>query len=279
MVLVAIVAIGYAALHLENRHHRDRMLYRQRLIPLRPWGAILLVCAAGLILWCGVRTVRHFIAETYCSTDINITLNLDQNSPPERLRKAVAWNPENAVYPYKLSQAMMSERDRRMMGPVRDAEGWKRSHDPIIAEIERAIRLNPWNAEYHVRLGWEHSYLYDRPDHLTRWLPVADLCMDRAARFAGSWPQNPRLQYDMGNYWTMRSKTFGPKDPQSGVAWAKAVWHYRLGMSLEKRKKLPEDVRGYLANFFRNEVSFLQHFWIYPSKVVDHLELVHENRE
>jgi len=255
------------------------MLYRQWLIPLRPWGAILLVCAAGLILWCGLWTVRHFIAETYCSTDINITLNLDQNPPPERLRKAITWNPGNAVYPYKLSQAMMSERDRRMMGPVRDAEGWKRSHDPIIAEIERAIRLNPWNAEYHVRLGWEYSYLYDRPDYLTRWLPVADLCMNRAAWFAGSWPQNPRLQYDMGNYWTMRSKNPPPDDPLGEVAWTKAVWHYRLGMSLEERKKLPEDVRGYLANFFRNEVSFLQHFWLSPSKVEDHLELIHENRE
>jgi O-antigen ligase len=279
MVLVAVIAIGYAALHLESHRRHGRTQYRRRMIPLRPWGALFLIGAVGLILWSGVWTVRHFIAETYCSTDTNITLNLDQNPPPERLRKAIAWNPGNAVYPYKLGQAMMSERDRRMMGPGRDAEGWKRSHDPIIAEIERAIRLNPWNAEYHVRLGWEYSYLYDRPDHLTRWLPAADVCMNRAAWFAGSWPQNPRLQYDMGNYWTMRSKTFGPQNPRSVVAWAKAVRHYRLGMVLEKRTRLPEDVRGYLVNFMQDEVGFLRPFWIYPSKVADHLELIHENRD
>ncbi|TRZ50903.1 hypothetical protein D4S03_05945, partial [bacterium] len=269
----------YRAGHLERVHRPPRTCFPGRMIPLLPWGAFLLVSAAGLSLWCGLWTIRHFIAETYCNTDINITLNLDPNPPPERLRKAFAWNPGNAVYPYKLGQAMTSERDRRMMGPVRDAEGWKRSHEPIIAEIERAIRLNPLNVEYHVWLGWEYSYLWDRPDYVAKWLPAADICLDRAARFAGSWPQNPGLQYYMGNYWTMRSKTFGPKDPQSGIAWAKAVWHYRLGMALEKRTRLPENHRVYMVNFLRDEVSFLRHFWIYPSKVANHLELIHENRE
>jgi len=276
MVLVAVVAIGYAALHLERgRHFRTR--YPVRLIPLRPWGSFLLAGVVGMILWSGLWTIRHFIAETYCNTDTNITLNLDQNPPPDRLRKAISWNSGNAVYHYKLSQAMMAERDRRLLGPGRDREGWKRSHDKIIAEIVRAIHLNPWNAEYHVRLGWEYSYLYDRPDHQTRWMPAADVCMNRAAWFAGSWPVNPRLQYDMGNYWTMRSKTLPPNDPSSKIAWTKAVWHYRQGMALEKRWKLPEDVRAYLANFFWNEAALFRSFWLFPAGVSDNMQIVFEN--
>ena len=253
MALVAVVAIGYAALHLERGRRHPRTSYPERLIPLRPWGAILLVSSAGMILWCGVWTIRHFIAETYCSTDINITLNLDQNPPMESVRKAKIWNPGNAVYPFKLASALMAVRDIRMQGRIKDQEGWKQSHGPIIAELEQAIRLNPMNPEYHVRLAWEYSYLWDQPDYVVKWLPAADICLDRAAYVAGGWPQNPKLHYDMGNYWTMRSKNLGPDNPKSNIVWRKAVRHYRQGMELEQVKELPKDVRAYIGNFFQGE--------------------------
>jgi hypothetical protein len=250
MVLIAVIAIGYAALHLES-HRQKRMLYGRRLIPLRWRGLALLVGAVGLILWCGVWTVRNFVAETHCSTEINTTMNLDQNPSAGMARAAMAWNPGNAMHPQKIALALMNERDRRMQQPEPDTEGWKRSHDPIIANLERSILLNPMNAQVHVLLAWEYSYLYDRPDHVTRWLPAADICMDRAAWFAGNWVQNPRLQYDMGNYWTMRSKTLGPGDPKRDIAWTRAVWHYRL--ELEQKKDLPEEVKGYIRNFYTDE--------------------------
>jgi O-antigen ligase len=253
MVLIAVIAIGYAALHLEGRHHRNRMRYRERMIPLQWRGAALLICAAGLIIWCGVWTVRHFVAEAYCNTDYNITLNLEENPPAENIRKAKIWNPGNAAYHHKLALTLTAERDRRMQQPAPDTEGWKQSHGPIIENLERSILLNPLNALVHVQLGWEYSYLFDRPDHFTRWLPAADICMDRAAWFAGNWVQNPRLQYDMGNYWTMRSKTLGPDNPKSEINWTRAVWHYRKGVELEQKKDLPEDVKGYIRNFYTDE--------------------------
>jgi O-antigen ligase len=221
MVLIAVTAIGTAALHLENGGRRGRMHYPVRSIPLRPWGGILAAGAVGLILWCGVWTVRNFIAETYCNTENNITLNLDANPPVERLQKAAIWNPDNAVYPFKHAQALMTERDTRMQGPKPDAEGWRQSHGPIIAQLERAIRLNPMNPEYHVRLGWEYSYLFDRPDFLTRWLPAADICLDRGAWFAGKWSQNPLLHDDIRNYWAMRAKTLEPGSAHAKAALAK----------------------------------------------------------
>ncbi|MHB8909239.1 MAG: O-antigen ligase family protein [Syntrophales bacterium] len=265
LVLIAVIAIGDAALHLEGNRSHSRTRYRQRTIPLLPWGGILLAGAAGLIIWSGVWTVRHFAAEASCSTEGNITLNLKENPSADEARAAMAWNPGNAMYPYKLARALADARDRRMMGPTPDREGWKQSHEPIIEALEAAIRLNPMNADTHIRLAWEYSYLFDRPDYRTRWLPAADICLERAERFGGDWAQNPRLQYDMGNYLTMRINTLAPDDPRRAPGWSRAAWHYRTGMKLEKRKQLPEDVRGYLANFFKGEVVFYRHFLLYPS--------------
>jgi O-antigen ligase len=265
MVLIAVTAIGCAALRLEGRR-RGRAEHPVRLIPLRPWGAALLAGAAGLILWCGVATVRHFVAETFCSTEANITLRLDPNPPALRVRRAIAWDSGNAVYPFKLAQALMTRRDRRMMGPLRDSEGWARSHEPIVAALERAIALNPWNAEYHVRLAWEYSYLANRPAARERWVAAADLSMNRAGWFAGTWPQNPHLHYDMGNYWAMRSKGFAAGDSRGEIAWTRALWHYRQGVALERRPRLPDHIRGYLRNFTSPEAELLRNFWLSPLK-------------
>lgn len=253
MVLVAVVAIGYAALHLEQGRRNPRTSHPARMIPLLPWGALLLASTVVVILWCGVWTVRHFIAESYCGTDINVTLNLDQDPSVESIRNAKRWNPIDAIYPFKLARALMAVRDMRMRGRIPDQEGWRQSHGPIIAELEQAVRLNPMNPEYHIRLAWEYSYLWDRPDYLAKWLPAADVCMDRAAYVAGGWPQNPKLHYDMGNYWTMRTKSLGADDPKSKISWTKAARHYRQGMALEKAKELPKDVRAYIGNFFPGE--------------------------
>lgn len=251
MVLVAVIAIGYAALHLEHGRRRPLTIYPARLIAMRPWGAILLAGAGGLILWCGLWTVRHFVAETYCNTDYNITMNLEANPSAESARTAKIWNPGNAVYPFKTANALMALRDMAMQGPIRDLEGWRESHDAIIAELEEAIRLNPLNPEYHVRLAWEYSYLWDRRDFAVKWLPAADLSLDRAAHVAGGWPQNPKLHYDMGKYWTMRTKSLGSNNPKRENAWTKAMSHYRRGMELEQVKALPKDVQTYIGYFFQ----------------------------
>jgi hypothetical protein len=108
------------------------------------------------------------------------------------------------------------------------------------------------NPEYHVRLAWEYSYLWDRPDYVAKWLPAADICLDRAAYVAGGWPQNPKLHYDMGKYWTMRTKSLRPDDPKRKITWTKAALHYRLGMELEQVKELPKDVRTYIGYFFQD---------------------------
>jgi len=68
LTLVTIMAIGYAALHLERHHRRDRMRYRYYELPLKYRGAVVLVLIFGLIGWSGYWTIRHFMAEAYCNT-------------------------------------------------------------------------------------------------------------------------------------------------------------------------------------------------------------------
>ena len=250
MVLVAVIAVGYASLQLERGRRHPRTIYPERLLRMRPWGAILLAGAGALTLWSGLWTVRHFVAETHCNTDYNITMNLEENPSVESARTAKGWNPGNAVYPFKTATALMALRNMGMQGPVQDLEGWKKSHDAIIAELEEAIRLNPLNPEYHIGLAWEYSYLWDRRDYAAKWFPAADLSLDRAAYFAGGWPQNPKLHYDMGKYWTMRAKSLKPGDPRREASLAKAARHYRKGMELEQVKELPKDVLTYIEYFF-----------------------------
>jgi len=51
----------------------------------------------------------------------------------------------------------------------------------------------------------------------------------------------------------MRTKTLGPDNPKSKIAWTKAVWQYRKGMELEKIKELPKDVQVYIRYFFDDQ--------------------------
>ena len=68
LMLTAIMAIGYSALHLARHHGSDRMLYGYYIKPLKYKGVLALFLFLGLIIWNGQWTVRHFMAEAYCNT-------------------------------------------------------------------------------------------------------------------------------------------------------------------------------------------------------------------
>ena len=105
LVLVAIMAIGYAALHLERRRRRERMYYRYYNLPLKYRGGVVLVLIVGLIGWTGFWSVRHFMAEAYCNTVPNSTFNRDQYPPVEEILAAISWDGGNTGYWYKLGSA------------------------------------------------------------------------------------------------------------------------------------------------------------------------------
>jgi len=242
LMLVGIMAIGYSALHLERHRGRDRTICRYYDIPLKYKGFLSLVLVSGFIVWAGIWTVRHFIAECYCNTVHNYSLNRDPNPPLEEIKKAVEWDRKNPVYWYKLALELIRIRNAEM-GMWNNEKKLERQLE-IVRALEKAVLLNPLEPEYHIRLGWGYVYLWNAPDYHEKWLPTADISMDRATYFAGD--NNPFLHVMMGNYWVMRSKTISPDRPAWKTCWAKACWHYKKNLSLESgrdRKRMIKEIR------------------------------------
>jgi len=248
LMLIAIMAIGYSALHLERHHGRDKTLYRYHIIHLKYKGILALLLVLGLIIWNGIWIIRHFMAEAYCNTVTNSTLNRDQNPPLEEIKEAVEKDRWNAEYWYKLARKLRKNRDSKMGNLEVDDEDRHRYQMEIIGAMEEAVRLNPFNTGYHIQLGWEYAYLWKDPDYRHRWLPAADVSMERAAYFAGE--KNPYLHVHLGNYWTFRSKTINPAKPEWETAWNKACWHYKKAQSLEKRKRLAGNIVNYVWKYY-----------------------------
>jgi hypothetical protein len=148
--------------------------------------------------------------------------------------------------------------------------------------LERAVELNPFEAQYHLQLGWAYSHLWQEKDYHTKWLPAADISMDRGAYFAGV--KNPHLHQELGNYWAMRSKSVYPNNPVYHEAWAKAVWHYQKAIEIEvggpksevgqeEKKRRPEskavkdmkkEIHDYVWNFYPDE-EFVEEVIASPS--------------
>ena len=283
LILVTIMAIGYAALHLERHRRRDRMNYRYYELPLKYRGGVALVLIFGLIGWSGYWTIKHFMAEVYCNTVPNSTLNRDQAPPVEEIVKAIEWDGSNAEYWYKLAEVSdqwsVVSGQKGKDGGQWSGVGGQESEKEIIGALEEAVRLNPFDAQYHLRLGWEYAHQWKEPDYRAKWLPAADISMDRAAYFAGV--KNPHLHQELGNYWTMRSKSVYPNNPLHHEAWAKACWHYQKAQSIEgsgqwsvvsgqdkkyerKRpeskalKRMKKEIRDYVWNVYPDEAFVAQ---------------------
>ncbi len=346
LMLVAVMAIGYSAIHLERHRGGDITLHRYHILPIRYKGALVLLLTLGLIFWTGFWTIRHFVAEAYCNTVTNSTLNRDQNPSLEEIKKAISWDPWNAEYRYKLGREMVRMRDaehvirdagsmiqdagskmpdqssklkarsngqyrrqdaghakndtqiqelrnsgiqglskeasqdkgsrmqdegsrnkaqgsrlkaqgskthavrrapcamRRALGSVSSIQYQKE----IVTALEEAVRLNPFRAQYHAPLAWEYAYLWQDPDDPERWLSAADISMERAAYFAGE--KNPGLHVSIGNYWVVRSKTMFPSEPAWEAVWAKANWHYKKALDLEKREDLRDEIEKFVRRFY-----------------------------
>jgi len=247
LMLSAIMAIGYSALHLE-RHGRVKILNRCHIMPLKYKGIFILLFVLGLIIWPGYWTIRHFMAEVLCNTVTNSTLNRDQNPPLEEIKKAIEWDRWNAQYWYKRARELMRVRNAETGNPEANDEDQRKRQMDIIRALEEAVQLNPFQAEYHLELSWAYVYLWKDPDYHKRWLPAADISMERAAYFGGE--RDPRLHVSMGNYWVWRSKTINPVNPDWESAWAKTCWHYKKAQSLERGKRLADKIVRYVWKYY-----------------------------
>lgn len=232
MIFAAILAIGFSALHLKG-HRRNKVHYNYHILYLNPGGGLSLLLFAGLIIWAGVGTMRHFVAEAYCNTVLNSTLNRNQNPALKDIKTAVAWDGRNAGYWHKLARGLIRKRDQGL--GIQDAklkeQKLREIQMEIVKTMEQAVRLNPFAAEYHQQLGWEYARMWLEPDFGSKWFPAADISMERTAYFTGE--KSPLLHVKLGHYWVMRSKVMAPVFANWKPAWTKAGWHYQKALELE----------------------------------------------
>lgn len=263
LVLVAIMAVGYSALHLERHQGRDKSFQHFHIMPLRFKGIVALLAVMGFITWNGIWTIRHFVAEAYCSTVTNSTLNRDQDPPLKEVQRAIEWDRWNAEYWYTRARELVRIRNRALRNPETDYEALHRVQIDTVKALEEAVQLNPLNPEYHIRLGWGYVYLWKEPDYHDRWLPAADIAMERAAYFAGE--KNPYLHVAIGNYWIYRSKTMYSTKSEWDTAWTKAQWHYKKAQSVARSKSLADNIAKYVWKY-------------YPDKEFVRRALINENQ-
>jgi len=248
MMLAAIMAVGYSALHLERHHGLDSSFQRFHTLPLRYKGMVAVLAVLGCIAWNGIWTIRHFMADASCNTVTNSTMNRDQNPPLNEIQKAIDWDRWNAEYWYKRGRELIRLRNEALGNPEADYEGLRRFQMDSVKALEEAVQLNPLTPEYHMRLGWGYAYLREEQDYYGKWLRAADIAMERAAYFAGE--KNPFLHAALGNYWIYRSKTMYSANSEWEIAWTKARWHYKTAQSVERGKALAENIATFVWRYY-----------------------------
>ncbi|MBW1802251.1 MAG: O-antigen ligase family protein, partial [Deltaproteobacteria bacterium] len=133
LMLAAILAVGNSALHLERHYGREKIYVKEHVIPLRFKGALALCLGLGLMTWSGIWAIRHFMAETYCNSVPNFSLNRDPSPPLDEIKRAVTWDGGNATYWWKMAQELIRIRNveeikRNLAGGGRRSEdGGRRS--------------------------------------------------------------------------------------------------------------------------------------------------------
>jgi len=195
LMLMAVMAIGCSAVFLEHHPEGERPAFRYWELPVKSGGAAVLIAILWVMGWVGVWTVRHAAAEGYCNTVNNSTLKSNSDPPIENIAKAIDWNPSNARYWYKLGSALVRFRNKGYIvitpgvADNESAEDFGKSQmdtikqpgspilepasrclseqDPsgktifcqhaIIYALEQAAMRNPFEADYHLLLGWEYT--------------------------------------------------------------------------------------------------------------------------
>jgi len=247
LTFIAIAAIGNSALHLKQSRVMPKMLHREYVFPLQYTGVLISIGLSALLFWSAWTTIRHFVAEAYCNTVPNSTLNRNQNPPPTAIRKAIEWDKRNAAYHFKLAQALIRQR-RQLASANKTVANDNLSRKETIAALEAGLNLNPFQARKHLQLAFESIYWSkDRKDY-RQWAAAADLSADRAAELSGQ--HNLSLHLKSGHYWVLRSFILPDADPERQSAWDKAWQYYNAVQKADKSQSAKDKIDKYVRRFY-----------------------------
>jgi O-antigen ligase len=176
MALSIILAIGFLSLHIDRHSNYDRFFFKTRSVCLK--GRFSLIVLVMFVISAGFfmlnKITGHLVAEAYCSTELNSTLNRDKKPPLEDIEKAIEHNPSNAGYYDKLAHYYM-----RL--PFESDDSRIEHNEEIIKNLEKAVSLNPVNGIYWYDLGVGYSYRdYEGSAYYSEWLLRADRAFQMA---------------------------------------------------------------------------------------------------
>ena len=124
----------------------------------------------------------------------------------------------------------------------------------MILDFEAAVKRNPFNAWHYIQCANAYARMQHTEDYRKKWLPAADVAMERAAWAAAQ--KKPDQLRVIGNYWAFRSKTISPIDPQWRAAWSRAVWLYQRALSIEtgaRKKRMMAQIRKTVWKYYPDE--------------------------
>ena len=232
LFLTAILSIGFRSLRVVHHKGKDEIsLYRVQSMPIMSKASIsiglILIILIGSLTW----SIRHFIAEINCQTVPNSTLKWNHDPDINYIQNAIQWDAWNAGYWNQLSWKLKQQRNQEKIHLSNQALYDKQIQ--IIHTLEKALSLNPYHAEYLMRLAWEYEYLTYHKEESVKWHAKADHAMANVPKLTGY--QNPHHYFEIGNYWVMRSTQMENQE-QSKQARIQACESYKLAIQLKPKK-------------------------------------------
>lgn len=197
--LAAFLGIGYVALHRTGHGYNESFFYvikKKRLTKFRRTLAIsiITVTMVGFI----TLSIKHFIAEWYCPTEWNSTLNLNWNPYLTDIEKAISYNSLNDEYYFKRGHFYAQRKHQ-----IDDKATFIEFNEKAIKNFEQAVWLNPVKGTYWLSLAEQYSKKeYDIQQYVDFWLVLADNCMNQAVK---NEPYHIGILSGAAVYWVRRS--------------------------------------------------------------------------
>ena len=257
LIMIAICAVGFQAMHLIKHNKRDKSLLAFDIIPLSVKNIPIWLLFWGTMFTLFFVTTRHFIAETYCNTVPNTTLYRNQNPQIGAIQKAILWDSSNPVYWYKLAWQHIAYRNT--LSESENAKEWIAVQEKILYALEQAVAKNPCYAEYHIRLGWEYHRLHfhEKAEQRQKRVAASNISIKRAASVCGVKDYHQHME--IANFWNMRSATHQKLSKQKQY-WKIAVSHYRQVLIQCPKQRCKKTIIYQLQLFHRDESEYADIF-------------------
>ena len=155
LMLAAVAAIGYSAVHIESHGNYERSLLPKRPLPMKYKGLVLLVLTVGTIAWCGVWAIRHSAANIQ---HLVAAADSDPSDAARGFERAAFFDPTNASHPFQHGLALNKIKGAKFVEVSQGELPHRELQGRIIQELEEAVRLNPFHEEPHIQLAWQYTY-------------------------------------------------------------------------------------------------------------------------